>query len=242
MTFSHHIHQLITDGFTIIDDVYANEEITALANIIQNTHSDKSTFRRTNDLFAIRQFLKELPTIVPHIFTSRLSELIASLFGEGYQVVKSIYFDKPGGSNWFVSYHQDLTISVKEKAEVPGFGPWTVKQGQYAVQPPVALLEQNFTIRIHLDDTDEQNAALRVIPGSHSKGIYRPETIDWSVEQEAVCCVKRGGIMIMRPLLLHASNRSTNQLSRRVIHIELSNQQLPAPLNWSELTILSKVV
>ncbi|WP_343667434.1 phytanoyl-CoA dioxygenase family protein [Chitinophaga sp.] len=160
--------------------------------------------------------------------------MIDTLFGKDYHVVKSIYFDKPGGSNWFVSYHQDLTISVKEKAVVEGYAPWTVKQEQYAVQPPLSILENNFTIRIHLDDTDENNGALRVVPGSHLKGIYRPETIDWEKEVEETCAVQKGGLMIMRPLLLHASSRTTNQHPRRVIHIEFSSLELPLPLHWSE--------
>jgi ectoine hydroxylase-related dioxygenase (phytanoyl-CoA dioxygenase family) len=96
------------------------------------------------------------------------------------------------------------------------------------------MLENNFTIRIHLDDTDENNGALRVIPGSHRKGIYRAETIDWSIESEVVCNVLKGGIMIMRPLILHASSRTKNNHKRRVAHIEFSNQQLPSPLLWSE--------
>jgi ectoine hydroxylase-related dioxygenase (phytanoyl-CoA dioxygenase family) len=65
-------------------------------------------------------------------------------------------------------------------------------------------------LRIHLDDTDENNGALRVIPKSHVKGIYRSETIDWSKETEVTCKVPKGGIMLMRPLLLHASSRTTN--------------------------------
>ena len=111
-----------------------------------------------------------------------------------------------------------------------------MKQNQYAVQPPLHILENNFTIRIHLDDTDENNGALRVIPKSHAKGIYRPETIDWSKEREVTCIVSKGGVMLMRPLLLHASSRTTNNKKRRVIHIEFSNQSLPEPLQWSELT------
>jgi ectoine hydroxylase-related dioxygenase (phytanoyl-CoA dioxygenase family) len=91
-------------------------------------------------------------------------------------------------------------------------------------------LERNFTIRIHLDDTDRNNGALKVIPGSHRKGVYRPETIDWSKETEAICEVPAGGIMIMRPLLLHASNRTNNHARRRVIHIEFSNTALPEDL------------
>ena len=123
---------------------------------------------------------------------------------------------------------------MDKKVEMDGFGPWTSKQNQYAVQPPLEILQNNFTVRIHLDDTNEHNGALRVIPQSHLKGIYRTETIDWNKENEVVCDVARGGVMIMRPLLLHASSRTTNNKKRRVIHIEFSCQRLPHPLQWSE--------
>lgn len=230
-----HQQRIEEKGFTVVEDIFTSEEVAGLASYIQKADTSNDTFRKTKDLFAVRQFLKEIPAVVPAVFNDKLKAVITCLFGEGYFPVKSIYFDKPGDSNWFVSYHQDLTISVKEKADVPGFGPWTVKQQQYAVQPPLNILEQNFTIRIHLDNTDENNGALRVVPGSHAKGIYRPETIDWSVETETVCDVPEGGIMIMRPLLLHASSRTINNHKRRVIHIEFSSQLLPAPLQWSEL-------
>ncbi|MFD1256587.1 phytanoyl-CoA dioxygenase family protein [Mucilaginibacter terrae] len=156
------------------------------------------------------------------------------MLGNKYFVVKSIYFDKPEKSNWFVAYHQDLTVSVDRKIDLPGFGPWTVKQNQFAVQPPINILQNNFTIRIHLDDTNETNGALKVIPGSNVKGMYRAENIDWRVEQEDVCVVPQGGVMIMRPLLLHASNRSTGNKRRRVLHIEFSKAELPESLQWSE--------
>ncbi len=235
MSGTMHREEIAVNGFTLIENIFTDGEVKALLSIIEQADSTNETFRRTKDLFAIRQFLKEIPDAVSAIFTSVLKATIDGLFGEGYRVVKSIYFDKPGDSNWFVSYHQDLTISVKEKTDVQGFGPWTVKQQQYAVQPPLTVLENNFTIRIHLDDTDEHNGALRVIPGSHNKGVYRPETIDWNKEREVSCNVRKGGIMIMRPLLLHASSRTTNNHKRRVVHIEFSDQQLPAPLQWSEL-------
>lgn len=149
-------------------------------------------------------------------------------------MVKSIYFDKPALSNWFVAYHQDLTISVDKKSDVNGYNLWTVKDGQFAVQPPLHILQDNFTIRIHLDDTDENNGALKVISGSHNKGIYRPETIDWSQQKEVICNVKKGGIMLMKPLLLHASGRTQSNRQRRVIHIEFSRSKLADGVNWAE--------
>ena len=96
------------------------------------------------------------------------------------------------------------------------------------------MLERNFTIRIHLDDTDENNGALRVIPGSHLEGIYRATEMDRATVKEDICRVKAGGIMIMKPMLMHASGRAMSEHRRRVVHIEFSDQQLPQPLHWSE--------
>src|SRR3989338_9075690 len=192
-------------GFTILPEIYTSEEIEIIQQAIDYADSSSAIFMKTTHLF-----------------------------GKDYFVVKSIYFDKPETSNWFVSYHQDLTISVDKKVALDGFGPWTVKQDQFAVQPPTTILENGFTIRIHLDDTNEENSALKIVPGSHLKGIYRPETIDLEIEEEVSCEVPAGGIMIMKPLLLHSSSRTLNRKRRRVVHIEFSNQELPQGLNWSE--------
>jgi ectoine hydroxylase-related dioxygenase (phytanoyl-CoA dioxygenase family) len=169
-------------GFTIIEDLYCEDEVLSMLDQLLQVNSSHPTFRKTRDLFAIRQFLKEVPEVIQMVFTGPLLAAIDHLFGRGYFAVKSIYFDKPEVSNWFVAYHQDLTISVNRKVEMEGFGPWTVKQNQFAVQPPLDYLESNFTVRIHLDDTDEQNGALRVVPSSHKQGVCRPENIDWTKE------------------------------------------------------------
>jgi ectoine hydroxylase-related dioxygenase (phytanoyl-CoA dioxygenase family) len=228
------INRLKEDGFTIINNIYSSTEIDQLISIINQADQSKSTFRKSANLFAIRQFLKEIPAALPIIFNDKLKSVIAEFMGSDYFIVKSIYFDKPEQSNWFVAYHQDLTISVDKKIELENYGPWTIKQDQFAVQPPLEVLNNIFTIRIHLDDTDENNGALKVIPKSHLKGICRPETIDLTKEKEAICEVNKGGIMIMRPLLLHSSSRTTNNAKRRVIHIEFSNTELVNGLNWSE--------
>jgi ectoine hydroxylase-related dioxygenase (phytanoyl-CoA dioxygenase family) len=229
-----HKNEILENGFTTVNTIYSTDEIEQILATINQADTSKETFRKSADLFAVRQFLKEIPATKELIFNDKLNSTITELFGQNYFVVKSIYFDKPETSNWYVSYHQDLTISVDKKLELENFGPWTVKQNQFAVQPPIDILENNFTIRIHLDDTDVNNGALKVIQKSHLKKIYRPETINWATEIETICNVKRGGVMIMKPLLLHSSSRTTNNKKRRVIHIEFSNQELPSELNWSE--------
>lgn len=229
-----HKQELSDNGFSVIDVFYSVEEVNDILTAIKNADSSKDTFRKSSDLFAIRQFLKELPQTVDMIFNDKLRDTIKQILGDNYFVVKSIYFDKPETSNWYVSYHQDLTISVDKKIELDNFGPWTTKQDQFAVQPPTAILENITTIRIHLDDTDENNGALRVVPKSHLKKIYRPETINWDNETETTCSVKQGGLMLMKPLTLHSSGRTINNRRRRVIHIEFSNVELPTGLKWAE--------
>jgi ectoine hydroxylase-related dioxygenase (phytanoyl-CoA dioxygenase family) len=230
--------QIADNGFVVFEDIYAPDEIKNIESIINRADRSKKSFRQTADLFAIRQFLKELPEVKPLVFNQKLRSIVEALFGNGYFVVKSIYFDKPEKSNWFVAWHQDLTISVDKKLDVSGYSSWTVKQDQFSVQPPIEIIKDIFTVRIQLDETDENNGALKVIPGSHLKGIYRAENIDWSSEKEITCNVKRGGVMIMRPLLMHASDRTTSNITRRVIHIEFSKAKLPIGLNWAEFDII----
>jgi ectoine hydroxylase-related dioxygenase (phytanoyl-CoA dioxygenase family) len=229
--------EIESSGFVIIENVFSAKEIEEILAVINETDLNKPTFRKTTDLFAIRQFFKEIPGAIPLVFIQSLKNIIEQLFGKDFFVVKSIYFDKPEDSNWFVSYHQDLTISVDKKSETEDFGLWTKKQNQYAVQPPLEILQNNFTIRIHLDDTDENNGALNVIQGSHLNGIYRPEPLQQNKGKEVICRVTKGSVMIMRPLLLHSSNRTINHKRRRVIHIEFSNSTLPKPLKWSEKVV-----
>lgn len=239
MNYSNEIN---SEGFAIIDNVYDENEIKKLISIIENVtenKTDKTTFRKSEDLFAIRQFHKEIPETLDYIFNQNLKDIIKSNFGENYFITKSIYFDKPEKSNWFVAYHQDLTISVDKKLDIENFENWTTKQNQFAVQPPKEVLENNFTIRIHIDKTTKNNGALKVINNSHSKGILRVENMDLKNETETICEIEKGGIMIMKPLLFHASNKTTNNERRRVIHIEFSNLELPNGLEWSEKTKLN---
>lgn len=225
------VQQVKEQGFCILEHVYSGEEVQRIIEKIEGVDPVGPAFRKTSDLFAIRRLLHVVADAGPLIFTPALQTIISS-FGPDFFPVKSIYFDKPGGSNWFVAYHRDLTILVDRRVEYEGYSGWTVKEDRFGVQPPVDVLENIFTIRIHLDDTDESNGALRVAPGSHLEGVVRPELTDLSEEQ--VCRVPRGGVMIMKPLLLHASGRTVSERNRRVIHIEFSNRALPGGLEWGE--------
>ena len=127
------IETFAIDGFALIDNIYSAHEIETILKQIDEASSDKETFRKSTDLFAIRQILKEIPAIIDVVLNSNLRLILKQLLGNRCFVVKSIYFDKPPTSNWYVPYHQDLTISVDKKLDLEGFERWTTKQNQYAV-------------------------------------------------------------------------------------------------------------
>lgn len=149
--------------------------------------------------------------------------------------VRAIYFDKSPGTNWLVTWHQDLTISVTEQREAPGYGPWSTKDGLIHVQPPAEVLQGMITLRLHLDAADETNGALRVLPGSHAHGKLGAAEIEQlrASIPEVTCCADKGDALLMRPLILHASGRSTSQRHRRILHIEYAGIDLPHGLNWN---------
>jgi ectoine hydroxylase-related dioxygenase (phytanoyl-CoA dioxygenase family) len=243
-------NQLSENGFSIVENIYSEKEIEAILNVIDTESKDNWRFRKNKDLFAIRCFLKEIPTLNALIFNENLRQIIHNL-NPKYRVVKSIYFDKPPRNNWDVNWHQDLTISVSNKdkiaqniecIEIPkafgteGYKNWLPKDDYYSVQPTSDILEDIVTIRIHLDDCNVQNGALRVLPKSHLH-IHDYALLDKTFDKEEVICeVKKGGILMMKPLIFHSSKRTENAASRRVIHIEFSSKVLPKPLIWHELT------
>ncbi|TPN82307.1 phytanoyl-CoA dioxygenase family protein [Aquimarina algicola] len=226
--------ELEENGYSILTDLYTDNEINNILACIEEDEQSGNSFMKTKDLFAIRQLLKNIPKLTDLLFNKSLTELISDLSESEYFLTKAIYFDKPNGSNWFVPYHQDLSISVDQKADVEHYSNWTFKKGQYGVQPPVKILQDTITIRIHLDKTDKNNGALKVIPKSHLQGIIRIDSEHWDTKNEFVCEVEKGGVMLMKPLILHASNRTMNNKRRRVIHLEFNKHRLSEPLNWLE--------
>ena len=183
-----------------------------------------------------RRGLLALPAIAEFARLPRLLALVRPHLPADPFAVRAVYFDKSPGTKWLVPWHQDLSLAVRGRAEVPGFGPWSMKDGIPHVQPPVELLQQMLTMRLHLDSADASNGALRVLPGSHRLGRLSAERIQQlrSELPDIVCSVSAGDALLMRPLLLHASSRSTSARHRRVLHIEYAAFTLPDGLHWHE--------
>ena len=166
--------------------------------------------------------------------SEKLRELVASICGGRPILIRSILFDKNDNANWLIPWHQDLTIAVREKRVTRSFGPWSVKDGVCHVHAPQEVLSQILTIRVHLDDCPAENGALKVLPGSHLLGrLKKDQILQLSNESNPVVCeVARGGLLLMRPLLVHSSLPSDTPVHRRVLHLEFTSQELPGGLEW----------
>ncbi len=221
---------LDTHGFAIVPNVLDASACHSLASLLGDTNGAGTRgMLRIHEVAALAQSL--------------LADLVRPHLPAAPVPVRGIYFDKRAETNWLVAWHQDLTLALKKQAEVSGFGPWSMKEGVPHVQPPMQLLEQMLAVRLHLDDTDSSNGALRVLSGTHRLGRLSAEAIRSCREthEEVLCEAKAGDVLLMRPLLLHASSRSSSARRRRVLHIEFSGFPLPEPLEWHEAPCHSSI-
>jgi hypothetical protein len=161
---------------------------------------------------------------------------LAPVLAPDLVAVQCTYFEKSAARNWLVPVHQDLSIAVARRVSDPSLGPWSEKEGTLFVQPPVALLQQLIAVRVHIDACTAEDGPLRVVPGSHLLGRLDAQAAAAArqTQPEHVCTVAPGGAMLMRPLLLHASSKSTGTSQRRVLHFVFGPTTLPLGLQWQD--------
>lgn len=226
--------QVKRDGYALVRGVVDAGSLGDIGDAADGLGAGEAVSRRAGRAFAARDLLNAAPVARSLAEDPVLMSLVEDVLGAGAKIVRGVYFDKHRDANWKVPWHQDLTVAVRERLEAEGFGPWSVKAGIHHVQPPTCVLEGMLALRVHLDDADGSNGALRVIPGSHARGRLSAADIQTLKEEcRAVTCdVPAGGVMLMRPLLLHASSSATRPRRRRVLHFEYSASDLPGGLAW----------
>lgn len=228
------IEEFENSGFAVLPSFLDSAVVEQLTDGVEALTCGIETKHRGDATFGIRNLLNLAPAAKNLAESPEIRNLVDNIIGKKGRVVRGIFFDKTPEANWKVPFHQDLTIAVRAKVETVGFTNWTIKAGINHVQPPAAILERMLTVRIHLDDTDKNNGALRIVPQSHQNGrLSSQEAQNLKSKNGIVTCqVKRGGTMLMKPLLLHASSASIEPKRRRIIHLEFSAEHLPNNLEW----------
>jgi hypothetical protein len=173
----HHTN-LERDGFLTLGSVFEPREIDWILDEFKALPASDGISNRGGKVFGVRNLFEKLPSLRSVVDCALVKSLVKQLVGDEARPVRSLFFDKNSAANWNVAWHQDLTIAVRRALPVEGFGSWTLKAGVPHVQPPFPILQRMLALRIHLDDADESNGALRVIPGSHKLGRLSPSAIE----------------------------------------------------------------
>lgn len=214
-------------GWAVTPAIVPSSVLDAISDelaTLPDSDSRRGGLRNLLDMETVRALALSVP----------VRSVAEAVLGPGCLAVRGIFFDKTPGANWRVSWHQDVTIAVRSRREIEGFGPWSEKARVIHVQPPAEILERMLAVRIHLDACGLEAGPVRVLPGSHRMGKLSPTAIEVrKARGESVECVAaRGGILAFRPLLLHASSPAASPSHRRVIHLDFAEGPLPAGLEW----------
>jgi len=205
--------QIAADGFAIAEGVFAAHEVDSISEALTREPLARS---RAGARHAMQN-----PFVAELVNDTRLLRMARSVLGPEASAFSATLFDKSPTSNWLVVWHQDTALPLCRREDVPGWGPWSVKSGVIYAHAPARALERVLALRVHLDDSTALNGPLRVLPGTHRRGVLSDEAVQLAAhESEPVdCTVARGGILAMQPLLIHASSKSRTEVPRRVLHV-----------------------
>jgi ectoine hydroxylase-related dioxygenase (phytanoyl-CoA dioxygenase family) len=186
--------------------------------------------------YGIRNIDKKVNAIASVAGSKYLLNSATSYLNGNAFLVRAIYFNKTLNTNWSITWHQDKSIAVNKKIDLSGYKAWTLKDKINCVQPPLTVLEDMVTFRIHLDAAHRANGCLKVIPGTHQFGILSQPEINRikNIYPMVSCEVDAGDVVVMRPHILHSSEKSSVSNNRRVIHLEYSSFDLPQGVTWAE--------
>jgi hypothetical protein len=211
------------NGFEIFPDLFRAAELDDIARELDAAPVNRSR--------AGARHLLRSSGIAKLARDSRLIGLAAGVLGGAPRPFGATLFDKSADANWLVSWHQDTALSLSERIETQGWGPWSEKGGVTYAHAPATALERVVALRLHLDDSTADNGPLRVLPATHTLGVLSDGAMHALARkgQASPCLVARGGVLAMRPLLIHASSKVKSNQPRRVIHIEYAAADELAP-------------
>jgi ectoine hydroxylase-related dioxygenase (phytanoyl-CoA dioxygenase family) len=206
--------EIAEQGFAIRNGVLTDSEISSFENQLQLADLPRS---RAGIRHAMRNSAVAKTANHP-----RLLGLAQEVLGVEAVPYRATLFDKSPVSNWLVTWHQDTALPLREKREIAGWGPWSVKDNVIYAHAPAAVLSDVLALRLHLDHSGADNGPLRVLPRTHTLGVLSDDAMAvLAVEISPVeCLTSLGGVLAMRPLLVHASSKSRSERPRRVLHIE----------------------
>ena len=201
-------------GFWIEENVLSGRECDSLAEALSPSPSGRRRAGARN--------LMSHPRVAEVAHDHRLLRVARRALGEGAVPYRATIFEKSRRSNWLVAWHQDTALPLTARFDSPGWGPWSEKAGVLYAHAPAWALSRVLALRVHLDASTAENGPLRVVPGSHAAGVLSHDEVlrVARLRGHVDCLVPRGGVLAMRPLLIHSSSKASASAPRRVLHVE----------------------
>ncbi len=230
-------HSMADDGYVLLDQLLDRRTCVAFAEQLSKAAASAGQ-RHLIDHAAVQLLLHDprLIEAVRDIFGGKASSPASSSAPAPASAFafKATLFDKHSEQNWLVAWHQDVTIPVAAKHDVPGWTAWSVKDGVDYVCPVDRVLRAVVALRIHLDDCHAENGPLRVLRGSHVLGHVPQSKVAGMADSFETDIIEgdAGSAVFMKPLLIHASSKATVDARRRVLQFEFAAIDLPVPLAW----------
>jgi len=167
-----------------------------------------------------------LPAVRDLATGEKLSRAASRFVGASPFPFKATLFEKSEAAPWLVPWHQDRALPLRSVPTSPGWGASSVKAGILHVHAPARVLEKVIALRVHLDPSTGSNGPLGVLPGTHALGVLPEEAIERLAREvpEVECLAPAGGVIAMRPLIVHASSKPLGPAPRRVLHIEYASE------------------
>ncbi len=197
-------------GWAVVPSLFTAPECDSLGSLLERDRPGVRLDRSLLDLDWCQQLAARVRTH-PALAAFLLPEM---------EAIQATLFAKDTTSNWLVAFHQDLSVPVAGPGSWPGSTGWSQKQGRWFVQPPPAWMDRLTAVRLQIDEPEANNGSLVVLSRSHREGRIGDQRRLDLVRQGApdAPLVPRGGALLMRPHLLHASPKTRSSGPRRVIH------------------------
>ena len=207
-------HAFEEHGFAFFPGLLAHNEIATLLEDLLHLPMEHGRA-------GIRHALS-YPSIYQLAHDGRLLSVVRQIVGREALPFRATLFNKSPAHNWLIPWHQDTALPLCERRDIAGWGPWSMKDGVLYAHAPANALEQVVALRIHLDDSTLHNGPLRVLPGTHKLGVLNDDEVQALATNiaEVNCIVAKGGVLAMRPLIIHSSSKAQNGSARRVLHVE----------------------
>ena len=209
------------NGYVLVRSVFDQDEIEEMRGAIDRIletvaasgHDTSHTWAGVDQSLQLKGF-HDL-TYHDGVFTRmvahpRLVDVLTELIGPNVQLHHTKMLVKPPEQGAPFPMHQDYPYFPHERHSV-------------------------LAASVHLDDTDEENGCLHVVPGSHRLGPLEAsgesKTVDYPLESGDACPAAAGDVLFFNYLTIHGSGVNRSARTRRNVLFQYRDPADPPLLN-----------